>query len=48
MITNEDILNMNFYKKERFTGSYRGMRYLIRKASVREDDADAFRGCAAA
>ena len=41
MITNEDILNMNFYKKERFTGSYRGMRYLIRKASVREDDADA-------
>ncbi len=41
MITNEDILNMNFYKKERFTGSYRGMRYLIRKDSVREDAADA-------
>lgn len=31
MITNEDILNMNFYKKEKFTGSYQGMRYLIRK-----------------
>ena len=39
MITNEDILNMNFYKKEKFTGSYRGMRYLIRKASVPEEDA---------
>lgn len=34
MITNDDILNMNFYKKERFTGSYRGMRYLIQKASI--------------
>ena len=40
MITNEDILNMNFYKKEKFTGSYRGMRYLIRKASVPEEDAE--------
>lgn len=39
MITNEDILNMNFYKKEKFTGSYRGMRYLIRKDSVPEEDA---------
>lgn len=38
MITNEDILNMNFYKKEKFTGSYRGMRYLIRKDSVPEED----------
>ena len=26
MITAEDILNMNFYKKEKFTGSYKGMR----------------------
>lgn len=34
MITNDDILNMNFYKKEKFTGSYLGMRYLIKK----EDD----------
>ena len=31
MITNDDILNMNFYKKEKFTGSYLGMRYLIKK-----------------
>lgn len=33
MITTEDILNMNFYKKEKFTGSYQGMRYLIKKDS---------------
>ena len=31
MITAEDILNMNFYKKEKFTGSYKGMRYLVKK-----------------
>ena len=31
MITCDDILNMNFYKKEKFTGSYQGMRYLIKK-----------------
>lgn len=31
MIQNDDILNMNFYKKEKFTGSYQGMRYLIQK-----------------
>lgn len=41
MITTEDILNMNFYKKEKFTGSYQGMRYLIKKAS--ENDADIFK-----
>lgn len=40
MITTEDILNMNFYKKEKFTGSFRGMRYLIRKE--RRDDTDVF------
>lgn len=31
MIKTEDILNLNFYKKEKFTGSYLGMRYLIKK-----------------
>lgn len=31
MITTEDVLNMNFYKKEKFTGSYKGMRYLLKK-----------------
>lgn len=43
MITTEDILNMNFYKKEKFTGSYLGMRYLIKKDS--KDDADIFQVC---
>ena len=33
-----DILNMNFYKKEKFTGSYQGMRYLIQKDQ--EEDAE--------
>ena len=31
MITTEDVLNMNFYKKEAFTGSYKGMRYRLKK-----------------
>lgn len=31
MITTDDILNMNFYKKETFTGSYKGMRYRLKK-----------------
>ncbi len=34
MITTEDILNMNFYKKEAFTGSFLGMRYRIAKEAV--------------
>ena len=38
MITSEDILNMNFYKKEKFTGSYKGMRYLIQKSAKDETD----------
>ncbi len=42
MIQNDDILNMNFYKKEKFTGSYQGMRYLIQKAQS-EDESDIFR-----
>ena len=43
MITTEDILNMNFYKKEKFTGSYLGMRYLIKKDS--KDGSDVFSVC---
>lgn len=42
MITTEDLLNLNFYKKERFTGSYQGMRYLIQKETP-EDGSDVFR-----
>lgn len=37
MIKTEDILNMNFYKKEVFTGSYLGMRYRIQKESAESD-----------
>ena len=42
MITPEDILNLNFYKKEKFTGSYKGMRYLIQKDYEEESDHDIF------
>ena len=41
MITTEDVLNMNFYKKETFTGSYKGMRYLLKKDT--EEEAAIFR-----
>lgn len=40
MITSDDILNMNFYKKEKFTGSYQGMRYLIKKDAVPDEPSD--------
>lgn len=43
MITPEDILNLNFYKKEKFTGSYKGMRYRIQKDHEEESDHDIFR-----
>lgn len=31
MITSQDLLNFNVYKKEPHTGSDRGMRYMLRK-----------------
>lgn len=40
MIQRKDILAFNFYKKEKFTGSYCGMRYLIQKST--ENDSDIF------
>lgn len=42
MITTDDVLNMNFYKKEQFTGSYKGMRYLLKKDKDENED-DIFR-----
>jgi len=36
MIQRNDLLAFNFYKKEKFTGSHKGMRYLIRKETVEE------------
>lgn len=41
MITTEDVLNLNFYKKETFTGSYKGMRYRLKKEK-NEEDTDIF------
>lgn len=40
MIERKDLLAFNFYKKENFTGSYCGMRYLIKKST--ENDSDCF------
>ena len=37
MIKRKDLLAFNFYKKEKFTGSYHGMRYLIQKAEEGEE-----------
>ena len=36
MIERTDIFNINFYKKERFHGSYKGMHYRIEKYEPEE------------
>ena len=38
MIQRKDLLSFDFYKKEKFTGSFCGMRYLIEK----EEDTEQF------
>lgn len=40
MILRKDLLALNFYKKEKFTGSFQGMRYLIQM--VREGEEELF------
>ena len=40
MISPQDLLSIQFYKKEKFTGSFQGMRYIIQKSA--EDDRDIF------
>ena len=43
MISYDDVLNLNFYKKEKFTGSFLGMRYRIEKTDGEgENAADVF------
>ena len=37
MIQKEDLLSIGFYKKESFTGSFRGMRYKIAKQTTETD-----------
>ncbi len=44
MIKRGDLFHLSFYKKSRFTGSCRGMRYCIAKAD-REDGAQVLRAC---
>ncbi len=38
MIKRTDLLSFPFYKKDKFTGSFKGMRYLIRKADGEGED----------
>ncbi|MCR5665989.1 MAG: hypothetical protein K6G01_04105 [Eubacterium sp.] len=38
MVKPEDLLNINYYKKEPFSGSDTSMRYYIRKKTVEEED----------
>lgn len=38
MIERKDLFHLSFYKKKRFTGSYRGMRYLITRAKASGDE----------
>lgn len=38
MIQRNDLLTFNYYKKEKFTGSNQGMRYLIQKDKEWEED----------
>ena len=37
MLTREDFLPLNFVKKEDFTGSHKGMRFLLHQESVGEE-----------
>ena len=38
MINDEDVLSINFLKKQNYTGSYRGMRYILMKKTVKDED----------
>ena len=40
MVQRKDLLTFQFYKKEKFTGSCCGIRYLIRKET--QDESDVF------
>ena len=37
MLTRENVLSLNFMKKEDFTGSYKGMRFLLRQESIDDE-----------
>ena len=38
MIERKDVMPVNFLKKEKFTGSYRGRRYRMEKAAKGEEE----------
>ena len=37
MLTRADLLSLNFVKKEDYTGSYQGLRYMLRQATVEDE-----------
>jgi hypothetical protein len=37
MLTRANILSLNFMKKEDFTGSYKGMRFLLRQDNIENE-----------
>ena len=37
MLARADFLSLNFVKKEDYTGSYQGMRYMLHQAEVEEE-----------
>ena len=37
MLTREDFLSLNFVKKEDFTGSHKGMRFMLHQETVEEE-----------
>lgn len=41
MITFDDVLNLNYYKKTSFSGWVNGMRFLIKREQPEEEGADA-------
>jgi len=37
MLTRDDFLSLNFVKKEDFTGSHKGMRFMLHQETVEEE-----------
>jgi hypothetical protein len=38
LITRDEFLSLNFVKKEDFTGSHKGMRFMLHQAKVEKED----------
>ena len=37
MLTRDNVLSLNFMKKEDFTGSYKGMRFLLKQENLEDE-----------